>query len=64
MPGDLSNIASAVAGILQPALPGPSRNPLAVGPPNVPQAPTTSAGNCYVSALLFFCLFSYLCAAC
>ena len=43
MPGDLS--LSAVAGILQPVLPGRLRNLLAVAPPNAPQAPIMSAGN-------------------
>jgi len=57
-PGDLSSIATAVAGILQP---GPSsRNPLG-NPPSAAvslptQAPSSSAGNLFIVFWLFFFL--------
>lgn len=61
MPGDLSNIASAVAGILQPALPGPSRNPLAVGPPNVPRLTSPRLlPRLQVIAMCLHCCSAYL----
>ena len=44
-PGDLSSIATAVAGILQPGQ--SSRNPLSVAASLPTQAPTTSSGNLY-----------------